>query len=190
MGSEARRLPQTLGRLRISAPGTYGRSARTRDAPGTRNVRPPDPRHLAVVEPRRLRHEPRAPVRPSPRLLLERQAHHLRLRPGRDARSRTAGAGPVLEPREALGLIPVQPALDGGKRDSHLPTQSLAERPSAEPRTTRARSTCRCGVVRARTRRSSSLRSPDRNRILRIVGMRERIARHEHHVHPPQATLH
>ncbi len=90
---------------------------------GLQPVRPPDPRHLAVVEPGRLRHQPRAPVRPPRRLLLQRPAHDLRLDLRRDPRSGAAPPGPVLQSGQTLGLVPVQPALDGRQRDADLQAQ-------------------------------------------------------------------
>ena len=111
-------VPELLHELRIGRELEGPREVRLQP------VRPPDPRHLAVVEPRRLRHQPRAPVRPPRGILLQRPAHDLRLHLRGDARSRTAPARPVLQSGETLGLVPVQPPLDGRKRDAHLPAQS------------------------------------------------------------------
>ena len=47
--------------------------------------------------------------------------HDLRLDLRRDPRSGAAGAGPVLQPGETLGLVPVQPPLHGRQRDAELP---------------------------------------------------------------------
>ena len=92
---------------------------------GLQPVRVPHPPHLAVVHPGRLRHQARAPVRPPRRLLLQRPAHDLSLHLRRDARSGTPRAGPVLQSRQTVRLIPVQPALP--------PSAARRPPPGAEP---------------------------------------------------------
>ena len=93
---------------------------------GLQPVRLPDPPHLAVMDSHALCHQPRAPVCSARGLLLECAAHDLGLELGRDAASRAAGPGPVLESRETLVVIPVQPALHGRQRDADLAGQGPA----------------------------------------------------------------
>ena len=93
---------------------------------GLQPVRLPDPPHLAVVQPHALGHQPRAPVRPARRPLFERAAHDLGLQFGGDPASWTAGAGPVFESWETLGVISIQPSLHGRQRDADLAGQSPA----------------------------------------------------------------